>query len=285
MRWRSGRRSRNIEDRRGRRIGRKTAGGGIGVIVIALIAVYFGVDPSIFLNQQSAPGISTSSRSVSTYQSPQEQQLGDFVSVVLADTEDTWHTLFKQYNRTYAEPSLVLFSGEVKSACGYAQAAVGPFYCPRDQKVYIDLSFYNDLRNRFRAPGDFAQAYVIAHEVGHHVQTLLGISRKVHNLRSKVSKVEANRLSVMQELQADCFAGLWAHHAQRTRQILEQGDIEEALNAASAIGDDRLQHQSRGYVTPDSFTHGSSKQRVRWFQQGFATGDISQCDTFKAENR
>ena len=284
MRWRSGRRSRNIEDRRGIRIGRKTAGGGIGVIVIALIAMYFGVDPSIFLNQQSAPGISTSTRSVTISQSPQEQQLADFVSVVLADTEDTWHALFKQYNRTYAEPTLVLFSGSVESACGYAQAAMGPFYCPRDQKVYIDLSFYSDLRNRFRAPGDFAQAYVIAHEVGHHVQTLLGISKKVHNLRSKVSKVDGNRLSVMQELQADCFAGLWAHHAQRTRQILEEGDIEEALNAASAIGDDRLQQQSRGYVTPDSFTHGSSKQRVRWFRQGFETGDISQCNTFKAKN-
>ena len=284
MRWRSGRRSRNIEDRRGIRIGRKTAGGGIGVIVIALIAMYFGVDPSIFLNQQSAPGISTSTRSVTISQSPQEQQLADFVSVVLADTEDTWHALFKQYNRTYSVPTLVLFTGSVESACGYAQAAMGPFYCPRDQKVYIDLSFYSDLRNRFRAPGDFAQAYVIAHEVGHHVQTLLGISKKVHNLRSKVSKVDGNRLSVMQELQADCFAGLWAHHAQRTRQILEEGDIEEALNAASAIGDDRLQQQSRGYVTPDSFTHGSSKQRVRWFRQGFETGDISQCNTFKAKN-
>ena len=284
MRWRSGRRSRNIEDRRGIRIGRKTAGGGIGVIVIALIAMYFGVDPSVFLNQQSTPGISTSSRSVSTSQSPQENQLADFVSVVLADTEDTWHALFKQYDRTYVEPKLVLFSGAVESAYGYAQAAMGPFYCPRDQKVYIDLSFYNDLKNRFRAPGDFAQAYVIAHEVGHHVQTLLGISKKVHNLRSKLSKVEGNRLSVMQELQADCFAGLWAHHAQRARQILEQGDIEEALNAASAIGDDRLQQQSRGYVTPDSFTHGSAEQRVRWFRKGFETGSISQCNTFKAGN-
>ena len=284
MRWSSGRRSQNIEDRRGRRIGRKTAGGGIGVIVIALIAMYFGVDPSVFLNQQGSPSIGTSSYSVSTSDTPENRQLVEFVSVVLADTEDTWHALFRQWDRTYTEPTLVLFSGAVESACGYAQAAVGPFYCPGDQKVYIDLSFYNDLKNRFRAPGDFAQAYVIAHEIGHHVQTLLGISKKIHNLRSRVTKVEANRLSVMQELQADCFAGIWAHHADKTRQILEEGDIKEALNAASSIGDDRLQKQARGYVTPDSFTHGSSAQRVRWFRQGLQTGNISQCNTFKAEN-
>ena len=284
MRWKSGRRSSNIEDRRGRRIGRKTAGGGIGVIVIALIAMYFGVDPSVFLNQQGPPSVGTSSYSVSTSNTPEDRQLAEFVSVVLADTEDTWNALFQRWDRTYTEPTLVLFSGAVESACGYAQAAVGPFYCPRDQKVYIDLSFYNDLKNRFRAPGDFAQAYVIAHEIGHHVQTLLGISKKVHKLRGQLSKTEANQLSVMQELQADCFAGLWAHHAQKARQILEQGDIEEALNAASSIGDDRLQQQSRGYVTPDSFTHGSSKQRVRWFRQGLKTGDISQCNTFKADN-
>jgi hypothetical protein len=192
--------------------------------------------------------------------------------------------LFKGWDRTYQEPTLVLFSGAVESACGYAQAAVGPFYCPRDQKVYIDLSFYNDLKNRFRAPGDFAQAYVIAHEIGHHVQTLLGISQKVHKLRGSLSQTEANRLSVMQELQADCFAGIWAHHADRARQILEEGDIEEALNAASSIGDDRLQKQSRGYVTPDSFTHGSSAQRVRWFRRGLETGNVSRCNTFKTEN-
>jgi len=284
MRWTGGRRSSNVEDRRGRRIGRKTAGGGIGVIVIALIAMYFGVDPSVFLNQQGSPGVSVPSYQVSTSNNPEEQQLVEFVSVVLADTEDTWHMLFKGWDRTYQEPTLVLFSGAVESACGYAQAAVGPFYCPGDQKVYIDLSFYNDLKNRFRAPGDFAQAYVIAHEIGHHVQTLLGISQKVHKLRGSLSKAEANRLSVMQELQADCFAGIWAHHADRARQILEEGDIEEALNAASSIGDDRLQKQSRGYVTPDSFTHGSSAQRVRWFRQGLETGNVSQCNTFKAEN-
>jgi len=284
MRWKSGRRSSNIEDRRGRRIGRKTAGGGIGVIVIALIAMYFGVDPSVFLNQQGPPSVGTSSYSASTSNTPENRQLAEFVSVVLADTEDTWNALFQRWDRTYTEPTLVLFSGAVESACGYAQAAVGPFYCPRDQKVYIDLSFYNDLKNRFRAPGDFAQAYVVAHEIGHHVQTLLGISEKVHKLRSRVSKVEANRLSVMQELQADCFAGIWAHYADKARQILEEGDIEEALNAASSIGDDRLQKQSRGYVTPDSFTHGSSDQRVRWFRQGLETGNVSQCNTFKADN-
>ena len=185
--------------------------------------------------------------------------------------------------QNYKEPNLVLFTGAVESACGYAQSAMGPFYCPADQKVYIDLSFYQDLKNRHQAPGDFAQAYVIAHEIGHHVQTLLGISEKVHAARRRMSQVEGNRLSVMQELQADCFSGGWAHHAQRTRQILEEGDIEEALYAASAIGDDRLQRKSRGYVTPDSFTHGSSKQRVRWFKQGFKTGDVAQCNTFRAD--
>jgi predicted metalloprotease len=185
--------------------------------------------------------------------------------------------------KTYEEPKLVLFSGAVESACGMASAAVGPFYCPMDQKVYIDLSFYGDLKNRFGAPGDFAQAYVIAHEVGHHVQNLLGIAEKIQSMRSRVSETEANRLSVMMELQADCFAGVWAYHADRTRQILEQGDIEEALNAASMIGDDRMQRQSRGYVTPDSFTHGSSAQRVRWFKRGFETGNIGQCNPFQAE--
>jgi predicted metalloprotease len=183
---------------------------------------------------------------------------------------------------TYQEPTLVLFSGAVQSACGFAQAAVGPFYCPADQKVYIDLGFYQDLKNHFRAPGDFAQAYVIAHEVGHHVQNLLGLSQKVQSLRSRANPTEANALSVRLELQADCFAGLWAYHAERTRQILEAGDIEEALNAASAIGDDRLQQQARGYIAPDSFTHGSSAQRVRWFKRGIAAGDLRQCDTFNA---
>jgi predicted metalloprotease len=285
MRWHTGRRSSNIEDRRRIRIPRKAAGGGIGIIVIALVAMYFGVDPTIFLNQQGPTSTSVSSYTTAKPISPAENQLADFVSVVLADTEDTWHVLFNKMGKVYREPYLVLFSGAVESACGYAQSAMGPFYCPGDQKVYIDLSFYQDLKRRHGAPGDFAQAYVIAHEIGHHVQTLLGISEKVHSARRRASQVESNKLSVMQELQADCFAGVWAHHADRSRQILEAGDIEEALNAASAIGDDRLQRRSRGYVTPDSFTHGSSRQRVRWFTQGFESGDIMDCNTFRADNR
>jgi predicted metalloprotease len=208
--------------------------------------------------------------------------MGQFVSVVLADTEDTWNTLFRENGQNYREPGLVLFSDAVQSACGFAQAAVGPFYCPSDQKVYIDLSFFRDLQQRFRAPGDFAQAYVIAHEVGHHVQTLMGISAEVQQMSSRLSRTDANTLSVRQELQADCFAGIWAHHAQQQRQILERGDIEEALGAASAIGDDRLQRQSQGYVAPESFTHGSSAQRVRWFTRGFQSGDLRECDTFNA---
>ena len=283
MRWRSGRRSRNIEDRRGMRVSRKVKGGGLGVIVIAIIAMYFGVDPSMILNMGQQTNVSTSPYSTQSSTAPGDDQLSDFVSAVLGDTEDTWNELFRQLGRTYQEPTLVLFSGAVNSACGFAQAAVGPFYCPADQKVYIDLSFFQDLKKRFQAPGDFAQAYVIAHEIGHHVQTLLGISEKIHALRGRISKVETNKLSVRQELQTDCFAGVWAHNANRARQILEKGDVEEALNAASSIGDDRLQKQSRGYVTPDSFTHRSSAQRIRWFRQGIKTGDISQCNTFEME--
>ena len=283
MRWRSGRRSTNVEDRRRVRVSRKAAGGGIGIVVVALIAMYFGVDPTIFLSQQG-PTSSINTQTTTREISPAENQLSEFVSVVLADTEDTWNGLFGKMGKQYSEPTLVLFSGAVQSACGFAQAAMGPFYCPADQKVYIDLSFYRDLKNRHGAPGDFAQAYVIAHEIGHHVQTLLGISEKVHSARSRVSQVEGNKLSVMQELQADCFAGVWAHHADRARQILEEGDIEEALGAASAIGDDRLQRRGRGYVTPDSFTHGSSAQRVRWFKRGLKTGDVLDCNTFRADN-
>ena len=283
MRWRSGRRSTNVEDRRRVRVTRKAAGGGIGIVVIALIAMYFGVDPSIFLSQLG-PTSSVSTQQTTRKILAAENELAGFVSVVLDDTEDTWNELFRKMGKTYREPQLVLFSGAVQSACGFAQAAVGPFYCPADQKVYIDLSFYQDLKNRHGAPGDFAQAYVIAHEIGHHVQTLLGISEKVHSARRRVNQVEGNRLSVMQELQADCFAGVWAHHAERSRQILEEGDIEEALGAASAIGDDRLQRKSRGYVTPDSFTHGSSAQRVRWFKQGLKSGEVLDCNTFRADN-
>jgi predicted metalloprotease len=207
----------------------------------------------------------------------------EFVSVVLADTEDTWTGVFRTEGRSYREPTLVLFTGAVESACGFAQAAVGPFYCPGDQKVYIDLAFYEDLKNRFRAPGDFAQAYVIAHEVGHHVQNLLGISSRVQAARARASEADGNALSVLLELQADCFAGVWGHHANRTRQLLEEGDIEEGLTAASAIGDDRMQRQAGRYVTPESFTHGSSEQRVRWFRRGLEEGNLGACDTFSSE--
>lgn len=277
MRWRNGRESDNVEDRRGLRAAPTIAGGGIGTIVIVLLAMYFGVDPSMLLQSQSPVGAPSQQ---STAVPPGQDDLSKFVSVVLADTEDTWRDLFRQMGGTYREPKLVLFSGAVQSACGFAQAAVGPFYCPADQKVYIDLIFYQELKNRFHAPGDFAQAYVISHEIGHHVQNLLGISDKVESMRSRVGAVEANAISVRLELQADCFAGVWAFHANKARQILEAGDVEAALNAASAIGDDRLQKQARGYVTPDSFTHGSSAQRVRWFKNGITTGDLRQCDTF-----
>jgi predicted metalloprotease len=281
MRWRTGRRSDNIEDRRGLRATPTIAGGGIGTIILVLVALYFGIDPTLLLQSSSPSGIPSSPQPSASI-SPAEQELSDFVSVVLADTEDSWHELFRQMGRTYQEPTLVLFSDTVQSACGFAEAAVGPFYCPQDQKVYIDLNFYQELKHRFHAPGDFAQAYVIAHEIGHHVQNLLGISQEIQSLSSRVSRDEANALSVRLELQADCFAGVWAHHADKARQILEIGDIEEGLNAASVIGDDRLQMQTRGYVTPDSFTHGSSAQRVRWFKRGIAGGKMDQCDTFNA---
>lgn len=286
MRWREGRRSVNVEDRRGMSMGgiggRGLAGGGIGVVVLIVVAMLLGVDPSVLLE-----GGGTDYGPSQGQQEPRsgapEDELGQFVSVVLADTEDTWTDLFRQANRDYPKPTLVLFSGAVQSACGFAQAAMGPFYCPPDRKLYIDLSFYRELQNRFRAPGDFAQAYVIAHEVGHHVQNVLGIMDRVAALRSRMSQADANALSVRVELQADCFAGIWAHHANRLRQILEQGDLEEALNAASAIGDDRLQKRSRGYVVPESFTHGTSAQRQHWFRRGFEAGEMGACNTFTAE--
>lgn len=285
MRWQDGRRSENVEDRRGGHVSRRIAGGGIGTLLLVLVAMYFGIDPSIILNQSQfpVPGADAPIRSEPYSASPEENRLAEFVSVVLADTEDTWKAIFHGMGQTYQEPKLVLFSESVESACGLASAAVGPFYCPMDQKVYIDLSFYSDLKQKFGAPGDFAQAYVIAHEVGHHVQNLLGIAEKVHSLRQRSSESESNRLSVMMELQADCLAGVWAHHADRSRQILEAGDIEEALNAASMIGDDRMQRYSRGYVMPDSFTHGSSAQRVRWFKRGLETGSMGQCNTFQSD--
>jgi hypothetical protein len=279
MRWQGGRESSNVEDRRGMSMGGVgLAGGGIGAVVLVVVAMLLGVDPSIVL-QGMDPGAPGEQRSGSA---TPEDELGRFVSVVLADTEDTWKAVFRDMNRNYQEPRLVLFSGATQTACGTGQAATGPFYCPRDEKVYIDLSFYRELQSRFKAPGDFAQAYVIAHEIGHHVQNQLGIMEQVDQLRARASRSQANAISVRLELQADCFAGIWAHHAQRSRQVLEQGDLEEALNAASAIGDDRLQKQGQGYAVPETFTHGSSAQRVAWFKRGFETGQMRSCDTFSA---
>jgi predicted metalloprotease len=288
MRWEDGRRSDNVEDRRGGGFspGMIIGGGGIGTIVLVLVAMFFGIDPSALLeigSQLNPPASAPESRVPGPPSAPPERgSVPDFVSVVLADTEDTWGEVFRQAGRSYVPPKLVLFTGQVRSACGGAAAAMGPFYCPGDQKVYLDLSFFDELRARFRAPGDFAQAYVIAHEVGHHVQQLLGISEKVQSARQQASRSEANALSVRVELQADCFAGLWAHRADRSRHILESGDIEEGLNAASAIGDDRIQKQAQGYVVPESFTHGSAAQRVRWFRRGLEKGQPNECDTFKA---
>ena len=290
MRWRKGRRSSNIEDRRGgglggirmprSRAGKAAGGGGLGMIVLALIAMFFGVDPSMILGLAGGGGGST--QIVQPRSTPANDEATQFVSAVLAETEDVWHPIFRSIGKEYREPTLVLFEDQVTSACGMATSASGPFYCPGDQKVYIDLVFFNDLATRFGAPGDFAQAYVIAHEVGHHVQTLLGISKEVSMIRQQVSEKEGNRYSVMLELQADCLSGVWARSAHEARNILEQGDLQEGLAAATAIGDDRLQKQSRGYVTPDSFTHGTSEQRVRWFTTGLETGDINSCDTFNA---
>ena len=286
MDWEKGRRSTNVEDRRRSRISAPVVGGGIGSIVLALIVAFLGGDPSVLLEQGAAPSDPYGDRSglPQTTGSAEEDQLAEFVSVVLADTEDTWSELFAQSGETYVEPKLVLFSEAVESGCGVAQSAVGPFYCPRDQTIYVDLSFYRELKNRFQAPGDFAQAYVVAHEVGHHVQNLTGISDQVQSMQRRVGQAEANQLSVRLELQADCYAGVWGHHADRSRQILEQGDIEEAINAAGAIGDDRLQSQTRGHVVPESFTHGSSEQRARWFTRGLQTGDPGQCDTFSSRS-
>ncbi len=284
MRWKQGRRSSNVEDRRGRRVSRPVAigGGGIGLLVIVVIALFLGVDPTPLLQQTTSSSVSQGAPSAPP--PPEQNELADFVSVVLADTEDTWRAQFAEGGQRYVEPTLVLFTDRVQSACGMAGAAMGPFYCPADQQIYIDLGFYDELRTRFRAPGDFAQAYVIAHEVGHHVQNLLGISDQVRRQQQGLSKPEANTLSVRLELQADCFSGVWAYHAQRARNILEPGDLEEALTAASAIGDDRIQRQSSGTVVPDSFTHGTSEQRVRWFRKGFESGDGGVCDTFGATN-
>lgn len=282
MRWDFGRRSDNVEDRRGggSGLGVPIVGGGIGTILLALVVTFLGGDPSILLNQANNSPSSNQPAS----NSPAKDEAAQFVSVVLADTEDTWSRIFQQQvGRPYQEPKLVLFSNSIQSACGYAQAATGPFYCPRDQKVYIDLNFYRQLSTQLNAPGDFARAYVVAHEVGHHVQNQLGILSKVNQLQRQVSETQGNQLQVRVELQADCFAGVWANHTQNSKNIrLEQGDIEEGLNAASQIGDDTLQKQAKGYVVPESFTHGSAAQRTRWFKRGIQTGDIEQCDTFSS---
>lgn len=284
-------------------------GGGIGIIgvlVIVGLMLLFGVDPRVILQggpQPSGspdiqmpdlrlPGGTKPSQTPRTGGGPQAQapkstsrdELAKYVSVVLADTEDVWQNLFKQLGQQYHEPKLVLFSGGVRSGCGVGMAAMGPFYCPLDQKLYIDLSFYREMKSRFGASGDFAQAYVIAHEVGHHVQTLLGISEKVQRAKSRMSQRQGNALQVRMELQADCLAGVWAHRADRAKQILEPGDVEEGLNAASAIGDDNIQRRTQGHVVPDGFTHGTSEQRVRWFKRGLDSGDIQQCDTFNARS-
>ena len=277
MRWRGERQSTNIEDRRGLSGGKIAIGGGLGSIVILILALLFGIDPQQFLEQ--VPNDPQSQVQTSRPRSTEEEHLKQFVSVVLAKSEDVWNDVFRQNGRQYREPTLVLFADQVRSACGMAGSAVGPFYCPADEKMYIDLAFYEALRQRFEAPGDFAQAYVIAHEVGHHVQNLLGISDRVHAMQQRVSEGEANQLSVRLELQADFFAGVFARYVQK-QGVLEQGDIEEALQAASAVGDDRIQRRTTGYVVPDSFTHGTSEQRLRWFKKGFDSGDMRQGDTF-----
>ncbi|QRK10234.1 zinc metallopeptidase [Archangium violaceum] len=279
MRWQGGRRSSNIEDRRGMGVGRPlVVGGGAATLVVALLMMLFGGDPGTVLSgggPAMGPGTGGAGRPVDSAQA----QLEDFASVVLADTEDTWPDLLLPLGVRYVEPHLVLFSDAVESACGVQESAVGPFYCPLDERVYLDLGFFQELDQRFEAPGDFARAYVVAHEVGHHVQNLLGISKRVQAMRTQ-SPEDANALSVLQELQADCFAGIWAHHAQRQRQVLERGDVEEGLTAASAVGDDTLQRRARGRVVPESFTHGSSEQRAFWFRRGFEQGTVEACDTF-----
>lgn len=305
MRWKQGRRSSNVEDRRqsggaSRSPFRSSGAGGLGLIMRFLPVllsskkgrIILGIGVVAFIGAKSLGinfmpsglnNIASQNASNAPLQNTitsEQQELADFISVVLADTETTWHNIFESMGRQYTEPKLVLFSNSVSSACGSAQSAMGPFYCPADQKMYIDLAFYHDLKTRYGAPGDFAQAYVIGHEVGHHVQTLLGISSKVYAQKQRVSEIEANKLSVKQELQADCFAGLWAHSANTQRQLLESGDLEEALSAAAATGDDRLQKQARGHVVPESFTHGTSKQRQEWFQRGYQSGNIAACDTF-----
>lgn len=284
MRLGNSRESRNIEDRRGRRMsvgGRGTIG--LGTIILALVAAYFGIDPSFLLQDSTNTG--TSSYETTTGTPPAATPESQFASKVLADTEDTWTSLFQSAGRgAYSPPTMVLFTGATPTACGTGQSAMGPFYCPADRKIYLDLSFFRQLSHELDSPGDFAQAYVIAHEVAHHVQHLLGVTDRVEQLRRQADPATANGLGVRVELQADCLAGVWAYHSHSQRNTLEEGDIEEGLNAASAIGDDRLQRKSQGYVVPDSFTHGSSAQRVRWFTRGLRSGDPGQCDTLAQKN-
>jgi uncharacterized protein len=286
MRLDGERESENVEDQRSQNRAPLVVGGGLGTLILVVIIILLGGNPQQLLNQlaqnqnQNAQLGGMPPNAGAGPAVAQEDDLKKFVSQVLAETEDVWRDLFHEMGREYRDPKLVLFNGQVESACGYASAASGPFYCPGDQKVYIDLSFYDDLKRRFHAPGEFAEAYVIAHEIGHHVQRQLGISRKVEEMRGRVSKEEFNKYSVRLELQADFLAGVWANHAQKMKNILDPGDVEQALTAASAIGDDRLQMQAKGYVVPDSFTHGTSKQRVRWFMKGFKSGRVSDGDTF-----
>ena len=320
MRWRGERESENVEDRRdeGGGFGFPFPGGGVsfpssggrgggigilGILIILGLMFFFGIDPSVIMQgggpggDQNFPDIrlpqerpdptnfpvpETQGPPIEHPKTTSEDDLKQFVSVVLADTEDVWQNIFSQYGERYSDPKLVLFSGGVRSACGMGVAQMGPFYCPNDEKVYIDLDFYEELKNRFKVPGDFAEAYVIAHEIGHHVQKLLGIMDQVEEVRQRMGQAEANALQVRVELQADCFAGVWANHAQESKNIIEPGDIDEAINAASAIGDDRIQKQTQGYVVPDSFTHGSSAQRARWFRRGYESGGLEDCDTFNA---
>lgn len=279
MRWKGRRESSNVEDRRGRSP-KGMVGGGIGTIIIILAIYFLGGDPSQLLNTSQLDNSGTTSSYEGT---AEENELAQFVSVVLAETEDVWTEIFRKEGSSYKYPKLVLYSGSVQSACGFSSAATGPFYCPGDYKLYIDLSFYDELQQKFKAPGDFAMAYVVAHEVGHHVQTLLGINEKVMSLRSRLSEKEFNKYLVRLELQADYLAGVWAHYADRTN-LLEEGDLDEALNAASAVGDDRIQKSMQGYVVPESFTHGTSEQRKRWFNKGFRSGNLSDGDTFSAES-
>jgi len=285
MKWEGNRQSDNVEDRRGSGGGMPVFGGrsiGIGTIVVALLGGWvLGINPLTILGLLSG-GSPAQVQQVPAQRPPADDTMARFVSTVLADTEDVWQEVFRQQGGNYQQPRLVLFRGATPTACGMGQAAMGPFYCPGDRKVYIDLGFYQTLKDRLGAPGDFAQAYVIAHEVGHHVQNLLGISTQVDQMRGRVGQAELNRLSVRLELQADCFAGVWAHHAQNARQILEQGDVEEAMNAAARIGDDALQRAGGGAVVPDSFTHGTSAQRQRWFHTGLQLGSLKSCDTFAA---